>query len=265
METITLFISAIRALPECQMRHDIDKRVVSEFKDAMLAGDVFPPVEVVFDLESGDYILVDGFTRLEATKAAEFTRIDATVVAEGNGQLAQKLALKANAKNSQRRTHMDRERAIAACINHPDFKNAKEEEIAEATATSRREVFRVRDKMGLRKNPDRRRDSELEGALKIIKEDSPTLADNISVGIIDMPRGEILRLAAMDDEERKTHIPLMQERRLTLKQSEQLNKYVPQSEDLSLKIYLDFNERHPDHTEFYFRGHTKLVTITSLP
>ncbi len=265
LETLTLFIDSIRVLESCQMRSGLNAQVVHEFRDAMIEGEVFPPVEVLHDDEKGDYILVDGFTRVAGAKEGNFTRIDAKVVGQGNEQVAQLYALQANIHNSQRRTIADREKAISVALTHPGLRDATEEEIATATGTTRREVFRVRQKIGKVKNPERHRDHELESALKIIKADNEKLADEISVGIIKMPTEEIVRLAAKPDQERAALVPVMAERRLTLKQAEQMNLYIPKDESLPVKTFIDFHIRHPEHQDFYLRNHTVLLNITKLP
>lgn len=262
MSAITLFTSTIVDDGSTQMRHAMSEQTVREYKESMEALEVFPPIEVLYDEESGNYIVIDGHHRLAAARAAEFPRIDAIVVGKGNGQDAQWLALRANAANSLRRTIPDREKSIAVCLAHPKSENMTEEQIAEATGTSRREVFRVRQKIGAVKNPGRTRDIEYESALAIIKEDSPKLADELSVGIITMPKEEVVRLAAKPDQERKALVPVMAEERLTLRQAEKIAKYYPRDENLPMKVFLDFTERNPEERTYFFRDTSIQVDVT---
>lgn len=261
-DLLTLFLSSIRTPDSCQMRNGLNETVVGEYKDAMLDGQTFPPVHVIFDEEKGDYILVDGFHRVDAANQAEFKRIDAKVIGAGNEQDAIWFALKANATNSLRRTIHDREKAITACLEHPKSEGMTEEEIAGATGTTRREVFRVRAKIGMVKNPERNRDDVYNEALEVIRADCPKLADSISVGIVELPRDEVVRLAGKEPNERKALLPVMEERRLTLKQAEKVVQYIPSNIDLPMRTFIEFARRNEDHQTFYFEDKTVQVDFT---
>lgn len=263
-EPLTLFLTAIRTDCETQMRAGPNDQVAKEYAAAMQEGDIFPPIHVVFDPEKGDYILVDGYTRVAAATLAEFKRIDALVVGEGGIEEAQYLALQANHKNGVRRSSHDRENVILRAIAHPKCQDLSETDLAKFLGVTRREIFRVRAKTDQQKNPGRTRDDEYTTALDVIRAECPTLADNIVMDIVQVPRDEVVRLASKEPKEREALIPVMNERRLSLKQAEKVVKYRPADESLPVSTFLDFCERNPEESEFYFRNRTCLVSITVL-
>ena len=260
-EQLTLSISSI-ITDGLQMRASLNESAVNEYAQDMKAGVVFPAVEVVFNEENAEYYLVNGHHRIAAATRADFNRIDAEVVGEGDLEHAQYMALQANRTNSVRRSVSDRENVILKALAHPECDEMTETELAEFLGVSRREIFRVRDKNKKKLNPERTRDLEYESALSVIRADCPKLADFISVGIVKVPREEVIRAAGMEAQERKALLPVMEERRLTLKQAEKVICYVPRDESLAMSIFLDFVERNPETRSFYFRNTQIQVDFT---
>ncbi len=258
-----LLTSDIVEIEEAQCRHGINNDAVNRYADHLQEGGNLPNIKVAYDKATGRYILFDGSHTLRAHKKLQLKHIEADVE-EGDEDDAVWWAVAQNKAHGLPRNVADREKAILQALSHPRSKDMTEEDLANYVGTSRREIFRVRQKIEQPKT-DRTRDHEYEGALKIIREDNPTLADNLSVGIVSMPKEEVIRLAGKDDAERKALVPVMADRRLTLKQAEQLVKYIPKDESLPMKTFIDFHERNPTHDEFYFRSHKVLVSITILP
>jgi hypothetical protein len=76
-----LSIDRIRRDPRTQPRNHINHEVVERYRDAMEAGDAFPPVTVFFD--GTDYWLADGWHRVCAALCLEWQAIAAEVRSGG--------------------------------------------------------------------------------------------------------------------------------------------------------------------------------------
>ena len=61
---IELSLSVINRFGGTQPRARLDDAIIQEYAEAMIAGDVFPPVAVFHD--GADYWLADGFHRVNA-------------------------------------------------------------------------------------------------------------------------------------------------------------------------------------------------------
>lgn len=255
-----LLVKDIVVLPRCQCRHGINPDAVNRYADHLQAGGTLPNIKVAYDKETTQYFLFDGEHTLRAHQKLALLEIDVDVD-EGNAELAAWWAIAQNATHGLPRAVADREKAILNCINHPMSKDMTEEDIANYVGTSRREVFRVRQKHEAPKT-ERTRDHEYESAIATIRKDAPNLADDISIGINKTPRDEVLRLATKPDQERAELLPVMRDQKLTLKQAEKVVQYTPKDENLPMRTFIDFTQRNPEERIYYFRDTTVRVDVT---
>jgi hypothetical protein len=147
----------ILALSQIIVDHAIQSRVATniefqrEFSEAMLRGDVFPPVTVFFDGKK--YWLADGFHRHGAVK--QLARTDkrfAGIRAEirnGSRRDAAIFSAGANQKFSIKRSHDDIKKALSIMFTDDEWANRCNREIAQhcgvnpATVIRRRKEFCV--------------------------------------------------------------------------------------------------------------------------
>jgi hypothetical protein len=117
METILL--SKIETRDTLQPRATMNFIIVEDYAQAMKDGQIFPPLDVVFD---GDiYWLWDGYHR---RKAAEQIGLDEINVRVTDGDLghAEWLALGANKTHGFRRKNEDKRRTVELALRHPKMK-----------------------------------------------------------------------------------------------------------------------------------------------
>lgn len=120
MRTQSLQIEDIRLDGGTQPRASINADVVTDYRERMEAGDAFPPVDVFYD--GSNYWLADGFHRVNASIAADFKTIEATIH-QGSQADAQWYSYKANREHDKaglKRTNEDKRRAVEAALRtHP--------------------------------------------------------------------------------------------------------------------------------------------------
>jgi uncharacterized ParB-like nuclease family protein len=97
-----------------QIRAELNLAAVTEYAEAMKAGDKFPPVKVVH--QNGTYILADGFHRVEAAQKAGQTSILAEII-DGNEGTALEIAIKSNRCHGLRFTIADKRRAVTSILH----------------------------------------------------------------------------------------------------------------------------------------------------
>jgi uncharacterized ParB-like nuclease family protein len=113
VKAVNLKLDLIRLDTGTQTRATIDDSTVSEYAEAMVRGDRFPPV-VVFQ-KDGDFILADGFHRVKAARRAKIQRVLAEV-RQGGRPDALRFALGANHKHGLRRTNGDKRRSVEMAL-----------------------------------------------------------------------------------------------------------------------------------------------------
>jgi uncharacterized ParB-like nuclease family protein len=132
-------LSAITTDAGTQCRAGLDQGVVSDYADAMKAGDKFPPIVVFTDGKT--YWPADGFHRAAAMMKNGGTEIHCDV-RKGTRQDAIKFALGANAIHGLRRTNADKRKAVElALAEWPTLSSA---EIARLCAVSHPTVENIR-------------------------------------------------------------------------------------------------------------------------
>jgi len=103
-----------------QPRENISEDVVSEYAEAMLDGDKFPPIVVYND--GAKYWLADGFHRYHASVKAGFKDIEADVKS-GTRRDAILYSVSANAKHGIRRTNADKRKAVLTLLEDEEWRS----------------------------------------------------------------------------------------------------------------------------------------------
>lgn len=128
-----LKLEEIRLDYRLQSRVNIDQAIVSDYREAIKAGEKMPAVSVVFDKVY--YYLVDGFHRYEATKTAGQGEINADVV-EGHFRDAVLASVGANSKHGLRRTNDDKRRAVMMLLDDTEWAAWSDLQIAKTCGVS---------------------------------------------------------------------------------------------------------------------------------
>lgn len=124
-----------------QMRVEMTENIVQEYAEAMVAGDVFPPIIVFFD--GTDHWLADGYHRTEAAKLLGRTEIDADV-RQGTQRDAMLHGIGANAKHGLRRTQADKRKAVTALLADEEWSKWSDRKIAAAAGCDHKTVGKIR-------------------------------------------------------------------------------------------------------------------------
>lgn len=141
---LTLEISKLRTDGGTQPRAALSDAAVQEYADAMIAGDIFPAVDVFYD--GANYWLVDGFHRIEAAKLAR-RKTFLTKVHQGQHRDAILFSCGANAKHGLRRTPADSRRAVERILNDAEWSGWSNRKIAEHCQVSESFVRNIRSEL----------------------------------------------------------------------------------------------------------------------
>ena len=136
-----LSLSVINRFGGTQPRARLDDAIIQEYAEAMIAGDVFPPVTTFHD--GAVYWLADGFHRVNAALRAGRETIEATVH-QGTQRDAILWSISANATHGLRRTNEDKRRAVTRLLTDPEWAGWSDREIARRAAVSQPFVSSVR-------------------------------------------------------------------------------------------------------------------------
>lgn len=146
--TKTMNVGALVLDKKLQSRVEISEATVSEYAEAMLAGDVFPPVTVFFD--SVHYYLADGFHRYHATRRAEKVSIECEII-PGTFRDAQLHSFGVNSKHGLRRTNDDKRQAVRWMLEDFEWSQWSNLEIAKRCDVSASLVAKMREEMGVKR------------------------------------------------------------------------------------------------------------------
>lgn len=101
-----------------QTRYGLTDETVEEYAELMSDGKVFPPVAVI---DLGDNLaLVDGYHRIAAITRIGGDEVEA-VVTPGTREDALRASVKANSEHGQRRTNLDKRRALEVAWENRDI------------------------------------------------------------------------------------------------------------------------------------------------
>lgn len=140
----TLKLSQIRLDGNTQPRVELDEALVSEYKEAYLAGVQMPPLDVMFD--GTDYWLWDGFHRRFGADHAGLEKLPCNVT-NGTREDAQWASYGANKSHGLRRLNCDKQKAVKAALRHPKGPKCSNVELAEHCGVGESMVRKYRDEM----------------------------------------------------------------------------------------------------------------------
>jgi len=130
-------------LDERLQSRELNFTVVKDYAAVMRRGGQFPPVCVVHD-DADNYFLVDGHHRVAATRQLHgIETIDAEII---NGSFSDALWLSwaANRDHGLRRTQKDKRRAVCAALEHPQWSQKSDREIARHIGCDHKTVASIR-------------------------------------------------------------------------------------------------------------------------
>ena len=139
-----LNLSAIIIDKGTQSRAAISEDTVSDYAEAMQAGDTFPPITVFFD--GVDYYLADGFHRLHAAKRLHKASIQADV-RTGTLRDAILYSLGANRDHGLRRSNADKRKCVQTLLEDFEWGELSVNEMARICGVSPQLVTAVRLEM----------------------------------------------------------------------------------------------------------------------
>jgi ParB-like chromosome segregation protein Spo0J len=124
-----------------QRREKVDRHTVERYRDAMLAGDEFPPVLLFFDGKK--FWLADGEHRIRATLDTGLQEINAEV-RTGKQRDAQWESLGVNLKHGLPPTAKERRAAIVTALQDPEWTKYTDRKIADHCGAHHDTVGRIR-------------------------------------------------------------------------------------------------------------------------
>jgi uncharacterized ParB-like nuclease family protein len=127
-----------------QSRAAISEDTVTDYAEAMQAGDEFPPVIVYHD--GVEYYLADGFHRLHAVKRLGKTSIQADV-RTGTLRDAILYSLGANRDHGLRRSNADKRKCVQTLLDDFEWGDLSVNEMARICAVSPQLVLAVKQEM----------------------------------------------------------------------------------------------------------------------
>jgi uncharacterized ParB-like nuclease family protein len=127
-----------------QSRAAISEDTVTDYAEAMQAGDEFPPVITFFD--GVEYYLADGFHRLHAVKRLGKTSIQADV-RTGTLRDAILYSLGANRDHGLRRSNADKRKCVQTLLDDFEWGDLSVNEMARICAVSPQLVLAVKQEM----------------------------------------------------------------------------------------------------------------------
>jgi hypothetical protein len=139
----TLPIREIKEDREIAAR-EIDQHLVADYRDAMAAGDQFPPVAVMRDKDNVNW-LFEGWHRLAAARAAGFESFKCEVH-QGDRRAALLASAGTNATHGQRRSSPDKQKAVLKLLRDAEWSKWSDREIARQCRVSYTLVQHLRAK-----------------------------------------------------------------------------------------------------------------------
>jgi len=195
-----LNINAINIGGGTQCREVIDQPLVIQYLDSMKDGDVFPPVDTIFD--GSTYWLVDGFHRYHAYKMLGLKVIDVNVK-EGTLYDAQLAALEANFKHGKPLTNADKHKKVLMALSMDGFDKKTDNQIAQICKVSASFVGAIRHPEVKEKQQENRQKSNTKKVQESEKFSPTKQVSNNITEIVDAI-GNLPAGAAPDDDEIKS-------------------------------------------------------------
>lgn len=142
-----LRIDQIRLDGNTQPRVELDEFLIAEYKEAYLAGAVFPPLDVMFD--GASYWLYDGFHRRWGAERAGLDSVPCRIL-QGTREDAQWASYQQNQTHGLRRSRADKENAIKRALRHPDGRGMSDANLARYLGVSDKTVAKFRAELEAR-------------------------------------------------------------------------------------------------------------------
>ena len=117
---------------------------VAEYAEDMSAGDKFPPIDVFSDRET--YWVVDGRHRIEASKHAGMSEIEATIH-QGSWRDAKLFTFGVNSEHGKRKTNADKRKAITEMLEDKEWGALPDNAIARACRVTHPFVGKLRKEL----------------------------------------------------------------------------------------------------------------------
>lgn len=147
-------LDALRLDVAIQARERLDDDTISDYADAMIAGDRFPAVVAFFD--GTIYLVADGFHRVHAARRACVRALDVDV-RDGTRRDALLYAASANQAHGLRRTNADKRRAVSTLLQDDEWRQWSDREIARRCGVSHLFVADLRRSLATVASDDRER------------------------------------------------------------------------------------------------------------
>lgn len=144
MKPTLLEPSLIRTDGGTQPRVRICDELVDDYAASYRDNDPMPPLDVFYD--GTDYWLADGFHRLAGAIKADQAKIEC-FINEGSLRDAVLFSVGANATHGQRRTNVDKRRAVKTLLEDPEWQDWSDNVIARACHVSNHLVADIRDEL----------------------------------------------------------------------------------------------------------------------
>jgi hypothetical protein len=125
-----------------QFREEIDQNLVKEYKEDMLGGDIFPPIDCTFD--GSNYWLARGFHRYFAMESLGLKQVEVNYK-PGSQEDAQDWALGDNADHGLRRTPKTKRNQVEGALSMERHKGKSDREIAKLCKVSHTFVASIRN------------------------------------------------------------------------------------------------------------------------
>ncbi len=129
--------------PQIQSRAALDAFTIDQYASSLRRGENFPPI-TVFCTENKDYLVTDGFHRVEAHRQAGLKEIETSIV-KGTRRDAVLYSACANTTHGRPRSNADKRHAVCMLLQDPEWKTWSDAEIGRRLAVSDRFVAKLRD------------------------------------------------------------------------------------------------------------------------
>lgn len=144
MSVKPLAIDLIKCDGGTQMRAELSVDVYMDYRDKILAGVEFPPLDVFYD--GSEYWLADGFHRFYGHREAKRASVKCTVH-NGTVRDAILFAVGANASHGLPRRNADKHNCVTTLLNDPEWVKWSDRKIADQAAVSNVLVSSIRKEL----------------------------------------------------------------------------------------------------------------------
>lgn len=150
VETLKVQIKGIQRKKALQVRlNGINQDTVEQYAVAVQEGDVFPPL-VVFKVEDGTYVLVDGYHRYEALRRLQFEEATVEVHTGTFDEALDYARFTSNRKNGQRLSRADLWSLVEAVVTDPRHMHKSDQLLAKLCGCSAPTVAAARERVGVK-------------------------------------------------------------------------------------------------------------------